>query len=184
VKAANRDGATPLSLASTNGDAAMMATLVKAGADPNEPLTFGKTDLMLASRNGNVDAIKVLIDAGAKLDAKETLRGTTALMWAADESHPAAVNYLIERGADIKARSNPASRGNGPALGKAGDPRRAVAAQGAALAAGNPLQLGQLNTRGDWTAATAQDLAAIKSGTPQQVAAAAAGDDAQAGGRD
>ena len=29
VKAANRDGATPLSLASTNGDAAMMAALVK-----------------------------------------------------------------------------------------------------------------------------------------------------------
>ena len=180
VKAANREGATPLSLASTNGDAAMMATLLNAGADPNEPLAFGKTDLMLASRNGNVEAIKVLLDHGADINAKETLRGTTPLMWAADESHPPAVKFLIERGADIKARSNPAPRGNGPSLGKSGDPRRAVAAQGAALAAGNPLQLGQLNTRGDSTAATAQELAAIKRGTPQQIAAAAAGDDAAA----
>jgi ankyrin repeat protein len=56
-------------------------------------------------------------------------------MWAADEAHPAAVQLLIQHGADIKARSNPAERGSGPALGKANDPRRAVAAQGAALAA-------------------------------------------------
>jgi ankyrin repeat protein len=183
VKAATREGATPLSLASTSGDAAMITTLIKAGADPNEPLPTGKTDLMLAARNGSPEAIKALLDGGANINAKETLRGTTALMWATDEVHPAAAKYLIERGADIKARSNSAPRGRGPALGKSGDPRKQVAAQGAALAAGNPLQLGQLNTRGDSTAATAQDLAAIRRGTPQQVAAAAAGDDAQAGGR-
>jgi ankyrin repeat protein len=183
LKAATREGATPLSLASTAGDAAMIATLIKAGGDPNEPLPTGKTDLMLAARNGNPAAIKALLDGGANINAKETLRGTTALMWAADESQPAAVKLLIERGADVKARSNAAPRGRGPALGKSGDPRKQVAAQGAALAAGNPLQLGQLNTRGDSTAATAQDLAAIRRGTPQQIAAAAVGDDAQAGGR-
>src|SRR5262249_50334302 len=81
------------------------------------------------------DAIKTLIDLGADVNAKETLRGTTALMWAADEAHAPAVQLLIARGADIKARSNPAARGRGPALGKANDPRKAVAAQGAALAA-------------------------------------------------
>jgi len=135
VKAANREGATPLWLASTNGDAAVIAALVNAGADPNEHLPFGKTPLMLASRTGNVEAMKVLLDHGAGVNAQETLRGTTALMWAADEAHPAAVQLLIERGADIKARSNPAERGRGPALGKANDPRKAVAAQAAALAA-------------------------------------------------
>ena len=135
VKAANREGATPLWLASTNGDAAVIAALVNAGADPNEHLPFGKTPLMLASRTGNVEAMKVLLDHGAGVNAQETLRGTTALMWAADEAHPAAVQLLIERGADIKARSNPAERGRGPALGKANDPRKAVAAQAAALTA-------------------------------------------------
>ena len=32
-------------------------------------------------------------------------------MWAAAEDHPAAVKLLIERGADVSARSNPASLG-------------------------------------------------------------------------
>jgi ankyrin repeat protein len=172
VKAANRDGVTPLSLASTTGDAAMMAALVKAGADPNEPLTFGKTNLMLASRTGNLDAIKVLLDAGANLNAKETLRGTTALMWAADEAHPAAVKLLLDRGADIKARSNPAARGGGPALGKSNDPRKAVAAQGAALAAGQASpDLSLLNDRNG----TGQVDALARGVAPAGRGAAAAG---------
>jgi ankyrin repeat protein len=135
VKAANREGATPLWLACVNGDAAVIAALIAGGADPNEPLPLGRTPLMVASRTGNVDAMKALLDHGADVNAKETLRGTTPLMWAADEGHAAAIQLLLQRGADIKARSNPAERGRGPALGKANDPRRAVAAQGAALAA-------------------------------------------------
>jgi ankyrin repeat protein len=78
----------------------------------------------------------VLIEAGAEVNARETLRGTTPLMWAADEGHAPAMKVLIDAGADIKARSNPAPRGRGPALGKANDPRKQVAAQGAALARG------------------------------------------------
>jgi ankyrin repeat protein len=135
VKAANREGATPLWLASVNGDAAIIAALITAGADPNEHLPLGRSPLMVASRTGNVEAMKALLDHGADVNARETLRGTTPLMWAADEAHPEAVQLLIQRGADIKARSNPAPRGRGPALGKSNDPRRAVAAQGAALAA-------------------------------------------------
>jgi uncharacterized protein len=144
ARAANRTGSTPLWLASVNGDAAIIAALLAAGADPNEKLPLGRTPLMTAARTGNVDALKVLVDAGADVNARETLRGTTALMWASDEAHPAAIKFLIDRGADIAARSNPAPRGRGPALGKANDPRKAVAAQGAALAAGNALDLGQI----------------------------------------
>jgi len=136
VNAANRNGATPLSLASVNGDAAMLTLLLEAGADANESQPFGKTPLMLAARNGNPAALAVLLDHGADVNAKESLRGTTALMWAADEAHPAAVELLIRRGADISARSDATPRGRGPALGKANDPRKAVAALGAALAAG------------------------------------------------
>jgi ankyrin repeat protein len=154
-KAANREGSTPLWLASINGDAAVIASLLEAGADANEPLPLGRTPLMIASRTGSVDAMKTLIDHGADVNAKESQRGTTALMWAADEAHPAAVQLLIERGADIKAKSNPAPRGRGPALGKANDPRKAVAAQGAALAAGNALGLGEIRAATDGTNANA-----------------------------
>ena len=45
---------------------------------------------MEASRTGNVDTMKVLLDHGAEVNARETLRGTTALMWAADEGHAPA----------------------------------------------------------------------------------------------
>ena len=138
-KAANREGSTPLWLAGISGDASIIAALLEAGADANEKLPLGRTPLMIAARTGNVEAIKTLLDNGADINAKDTQRGTTALMWAADEGHAAAVKLLIDRGADIKAKSNPAPRGRGPALGKANDPRKAVAAQGAALAAGNPV---------------------------------------------
>ena len=144
-KLANRAGSTPLWLASINGDASAIGALLAAGADANEKLPLGRTPLMAASRTGNVDAMTALLDRGADVNAKETLRGTTPLMWAADEGHEAAVQLLVRRGADFKARSNPATRGRGPALGKANDPRKAVAAQGAAVAAGRGLDLGQLN---------------------------------------
>jgi len=148
AKAANREGATPLWLASVNGDAAILTSLLNGGADANEKLPLGRSPLMEASRTGNVDAMKVLLDHGAEVNAKETLRGTTPLMWAADEGHASAIQLLIQRGADIKARSNAVERGRGPALGKANDPRKQVAAQGAALAAGNALDLGGLNALG------------------------------------
>jgi cytohesin len=135
-KAANREGSTPLWLACINGDAPMINALLKAGADANEQLPLGRSPLMIASKTGNVAAMRVLLEAGANPNAKETLRGTTPLMWAADEGHEAAIKVLIDAGADIKARSNPAPRGRGPALGKANDPRKQVAAQGAALARG------------------------------------------------
>src|SRR6185503_18786236 len=113
-----------------------------------------RTPLMIAARTGNVDALKVLVEAGANVNVKETARGTTPLMWAADEAHPAAVQYLISRGADVNAKSNPAPRGRGPALGKSNDPRKQVAAQGAALAAGQASpELGALRAVAEGAAA-------------------------------
>jgi ankyrin len=106
VSVANRVGATPLNLAATNGNGAMIEKLIKAGVDPNAPLTkYGDTALMIAARTGKPDAIKVLLDNGVQINAAETWGGTTALMWAVSESHPDAVKMLIDRGANINARS-------------------------------------------------------------------------------
>jgi ankyrin repeat protein len=53
VSAANQAGATPLLLATVNGNAAIVERLIMAGADPNAPLTkFGDTAIMMASRTG------------------------------------------------------------------------------------------------------------------------------------
>ena len=60
---------------------------------------------MFAARNGNPQAVKVLVEAGADVNARERLRGTTALMWAAEQRHPEAVKVLLAAGADVGAKS-------------------------------------------------------------------------------
>jgi ankyrin repeat protein len=110
VKLANREGASPLYLASIRGNPAMIEKLLNAGADANERGPQGETPLMLASRSGNLDAIRVLLDHKADINAKDKLRGTTALMWAATEGHPTAVKLLIARGANFSAATAPDTR--------------------------------------------------------------------------
>ncbi len=110
VKLANRDASTPLRLAAENGSARMIGKLLEAGADPNERTPNGETPLMMAARNGNIAALELLLDHKADPALKEKLRGTTALMWAVEQSHPEAVKTLVARGADVNAASNPDTR--------------------------------------------------------------------------
>src|SRR5512138_2050405 len=94
-------GITPMSLACENGNPDIVRALLKAGADANQTLSNGETPLMMAARTGRVQILDVLLANGASIDAKEKLRGTTALMWAAANANPDAVRYLISKGADI-----------------------------------------------------------------------------------
>jgi uncharacterized protein len=105
VKATNRYGVTPLSLACINGSGPMIGLLLKAGADPNTTLPEGETALMTAARTGKLDAVKSLLSYGADINFKESRRGQTALMWAAAEGNAAVVTELIERGGDMHART-------------------------------------------------------------------------------
>jgi ankyrin repeat protein len=105
VKAANRYGVTPLSLACINGNAPMIELLLKSGADANTILPEGETVLMTAARTGRLDAVKSLLAHGADINFKETRRGQTALMWAAAEGNAQVVAELIERGADMHTKT-------------------------------------------------------------------------------
>lgn len=107
AKAATRDGGlTPLSMAATNGSAAMIELLLKAGADPNSRFVRGSTPLMLASAAGSADAVKVLLDHGADVNAREEAHGQTAAMFAAAENRAAVIKVLAARGADLKITTN------------------------------------------------------------------------------
>src|SRR5260221_9379614 len=99
----NDQGIGPLSLAITNGSAAIVQLLLANGADANLARESGETPLMTAARLGQVDVMKMLLERGANVNARENRFGQTALMWAAGT--PGAVRLLVERGADIRATS-------------------------------------------------------------------------------
>jgi ankyrin repeat protein len=103
VNATNAYGVPPLSLASMNGNAAVIKALLDAGANANASQPGGETVLMTAARAGGVDAVKALLARGANPNARER-RDQTALMWAAAEGHAVVVQALIDGGADIRAR--------------------------------------------------------------------------------
>ena len=105
VNARNDYGATPLSLACANGNAAMAGRLLTAGASPNTALPSGETVLMRCARTGSAEAVKSLLARGADVNATDHEQGQTALMWAVAQAHPAAAQALIEGGADVHARS-------------------------------------------------------------------------------
>jgi uncharacterized protein len=114
--AVTETGMTPLALACEAGNAELVRALLKAGADPNQTLKNGETPLMMAARTGRVPVLELLLARGAKIEARETLRGTTALMWAAANSNTEAARWLISKGADINARSAAVTPGRLPYL--------------------------------------------------------------------
>lgn len=101
VKVTTRDGAiTPLFMAATNGNAAIIEALLKAGAGANSVKANGTTALMLAASSGNPEAVKILLDHGAGVNARESVHGQTALMFAAALNRDAAIRVLLAHGAD------------------------------------------------------------------------------------
>jgi len=101
VKVTTREGGiTPLFMASTNGNTAIIEALLKAGAGANSVKANGTTALMLAAASGSADAVKMLLNHGAGVNAKESVHGQTALMFAAALNRDAVVALLLARGAD------------------------------------------------------------------------------------
>ena len=101
----NRYGVTPLYLAASQGNAAMIRLLLEAGADPNSADPTGETTLMTAAQTGSVDAVKALLDQGARIDARDQAFQQTALMFGVRGNHPDVVRLLVERGADVNAKT-------------------------------------------------------------------------------
>jgi uncharacterized protein len=101
----NHYGAAPLTEAAKLGDVDLVRMLLDAHADPNSPNQDNQTALMLASNIGSLKIAQMLIARGANVNAVESFRGQTALMWAAGESHPDVVDLLLAHHADVKVRA-------------------------------------------------------------------------------
>ena len=78
----------------------IVRTLLKKGANPNEP-TKGTTALMYAARNGHVAIAQLLLSEGAQVNT-QTNEGT-ALILAVRNAHVEVVTLLLEAGANVTA---------------------------------------------------------------------------------
>ena len=111
------NGATPLWRAAQSNDVAAMKLLVAAGADPKIATAHGCTPLMVAAGYGYQDQVTNLVpnarlstvrylieDLGGDVNARDD-EGYTALHGAAYTGENDLVTYLVNKGADVKARA-------------------------------------------------------------------------------
>ena len=109
-------GATPFYLAALAGDPDVMRLLLANGADPEARLDHGTTPLMAASglnysawtsridASSYLEAARLLIGLGADIHAIND-EGWTALHAATLGGHQPVVEYLLEQGANLNART-------------------------------------------------------------------------------
>lgn len=105
AKAQNRHGVTAIQLACEIGSAPLVMRLLEAGVPATTTGPLGETALHSCARSGGVAAAKVLVARGAPLEAGESWRGQTPLMWAAAQGHAPIVAMLLEAGANPDTRS-------------------------------------------------------------------------------
>ena len=105
ITLANKYGVTAMTLAAEVANTEMLALLLEAGANVESPNPDGMTALLAVARTGNVKAAQLLLNEGAKVNAAEKFGGQTPLMWAAARRHPAMMELLISKGANLNAAS-------------------------------------------------------------------------------
>ena len=98
VNQTNRDGSTPLILASEFGCTQTVSVLCAAGAAVDQANLGGDTPLILACEEGHTQTASVLVAAGAAVDKADNI-GRTPLFLAIDNGHLAIAQLLISRGA-------------------------------------------------------------------------------------
>jgi len=103
VNVSNRQGDTPLFVATQKGYAGIVGMLLEAGADAKAVnRSRGFTALHLASAMDRADIVQRLLKAQPNVDAAE-YDGFTPLYLAAQEENDEIVRLLLKAGADINA---------------------------------------------------------------------------------
>ena len=109
VNARTENGTTALIAAAGKGQLQVVEFLVEHGADINARTDEGQTSLAAAISGGRsasvrfLSLVRFLVNIGADIIAED---GETALMQAAREGDLAVMRLLVDRGADVNARTD------------------------------------------------------------------------------
>ncbi len=93
-----------LAEAVAGGDHDLARSLLRAGADPDEPRVLTMTPLIRVAIRDDSEMVEILVSAGADIGASDAV-GTTALQAAAQADAGASLEALIAAGASLDARS-------------------------------------------------------------------------------
>ena len=105
VEAADKDGCTPLFIASQKGNLDVARELLARGANIEAAMNMGATSLIIASYYGHLDVVRELLARGANIEAANN-NGATSLYIASQEGRLDVVRELLARGANIEAAAN------------------------------------------------------------------------------
>jgi len=102
VDLSNKQGETPLMMASINGDLPLVRTLVLKNKAQLDHISW--TPLHYACSKGHLDVAQFLIANGAKVDSL-SLGGATPLMMAVHSGNELLVKLLLDKGANLQLRN-------------------------------------------------------------------------------
>jgi hypothetical protein len=105
VNAQGSEGNRALDVACLQGDAPVARLLLEHGADPNLRNKTGSTPLHDAALNGSKEVIELLLTHKAGINAVAPADGSTPLQYAASMDRLAAVQTLVEHGADVTLKN-------------------------------------------------------------------------------
>ncbi|HSG47673.1 MAG TPA: ankyrin repeat domain-containing protein [Longimicrobiales bacterium] len=98
-------GYTPLHMAAELGFAPVVRRLLDGGADVATQTSTGVAAIHFAAGSGDVETVRALLDAGAQVDVPDAVVLRTPLMFATARNRLEVMALLLERGADVAART-------------------------------------------------------------------------------